>query len=119
MPRKSWVLVFVLLALTAASVSAQRAQRPPRSPHETVESDVDGCHFAITYGRPSKRERVIWGALVPWGKWWMPGADASTVITTSKAIVLGGLTVPAGSHTIYMWPDEKTPKLIINKETGQ
>ena len=51
-------------------------QRPnPLSPHESATVTVDGARITITYGRPSKRGRKIYGALVPYGRVWMPGAD--------------------------------------------
>ena|SRR5579871_874521 len=89
------------------------------SPHEVHEFDAGSCHISINYGRPSKRGRDIWGGLVHWDRWWMPGADEATLITTSKAIVLGDLPVPAGTHSLYFWPSETKPQLIVNNQTGQ
>jgi len=86
---------------------------------DTVLGDVDGAHFAIEYGRPSKRGRVIWGNLVSFSRWWMPGADEATTLTTSAPIAFGELVVPAGEYTLYTAPGEKEFALIINRETGQ
>jgi len=107
------VAVFVLLMLLPAS-----AQRPRVSPHETHDFLIDGSKITIEYGRPSKKGRVIWGGLVPWGRWWMPGADETTTLRTPDVLVIGGLTVPAGEHTLYMWPDRQASQLIINNRTG-
>jgi hypothetical protein len=74
--------------------------------------------MSMEYGRPSKRGRVIWGTLVPFGRWWMPGADEATTLTTSMPIAFGSLNVPAGDYTIYTQPAETTFQLIINKATG-
>jgi hypothetical protein len=110
----------VLAVLAAVHVGVHAAQRPRVSPRATVEAEIDGAKIAIEYGRPSKRERVIWGTLVPWGRWWMPGADESTSIVTSAPIVFADkLTMPAGVHTIYTLPGEDAFLLIINKQTGQ
>jgi Protein of unknown function (DUF2911) len=49
----------------------------------------------------------------------MPGADEATTLKTSAALVVGGLAVPAGEHTFYMWVTERDPTLIVNGETGQ
>jgi hypothetical protein len=118
------IAVFLATALSASLLAQHTAHtglghhsRP--SPHETVESDVDGCHIAITYGRPSKTDRVIWGKLVPWEKVWMPGADEATTIVTSKTIAFGPLVLPAGMHTLYMLPGIKESKLIISKMNFQ
>jgi hypothetical protein len=102
------------------SVSSAAAQRPRVSPHETHGFAVDGSTITFDYGRPSKRGREIWGALVPWKRWWMPGADEATIITTEDPIVFtGNLTMPAGQHTLYMMPDPETSQLIVNKQVGQ
>ena len=113
----SLLVAVVLVAGGTAALSAR--QRPRMSPHEIHEFDAGGCHFTLNYGRPSKRGRKIWGGLVPWGHWWMPGADEASIITTSKAIALEGLVVPAGSHTLYMLPDESASELVVSNEVGQ
>lgn len=89
-----------------------------RSPRDVVMADVAGSRISIEYGRPSKRGRVIWGTLVPWNRWWMPGADEGTTFTTSKALTFGDLAVPAGDYTIYTEPADGNFVLIINRETG-
>ena len=113
------------LALTAAVVTAgtvvthARWQRPRVSPRDTVKATIDNSNITIEYGRPYKRGRVIWGSLVPWNHWWMPGADESSTITTDATIVFANsLTMPAGTHTIYTLPGDEEFKLIISKEVG-
>jgi hypothetical protein len=105
------------VVLVARGTAGRQRQRI--SPHEVHEFDAGGCHFTLNYGRPLKRGRQIWGGLVRWGHWWMPGADEATIITTSKGIALEGLVVPAGSHTLYMLPDESASDLVVSNEVGQ
>ena len=95
-------------------------QRGPRvSPHESVKATIDGAEMTITYGRPSMRGRTIFGALVPYGRVWCPGADEATTLTTDKPLKFGPLTVPAGTYTLYTLPGEKQWQLIVSKKTGQ
>ena len=101
-----------------ALVARLNAQ-PPGSPHETVKATVGGATISIEYGRPYMRGRKIMGSLVPYDRVWRTGADAATTLTTSKALVIGGATVPAGKVTLYTLPAEAGWKLIINKQTGQ
>jgi hypothetical protein len=82
-------------------------------------AEVDGARLTIEYGRPSKRGREIWGALVPWDRIWMPGADEATTFTTSDTLVFGSLVVPPGEYTIYTMPTAASVQLVINKQTGQ
>jgi hypothetical protein len=104
----------VCVALTAPAAHAQRV-----SPHETHEFTVDGATITVTYGRPSTRGRKIFGALVPYNKVWMPGADEATVIETTAALQFGDFKLPAGRYSLYTMPSDKQWRLIINKKTGQ
>ena len=109
----------VSVAVIAASPRILRAQRPRVSPRGTVEAKIDGAAISMEYGRPYKRGRVIWGSLVPWNHWWMPGSDESTTITTDAALVFGGtLSMPAGTYSVYTQPGPDEFKLIIVNETG-
>jgi hypothetical protein len=49
----------------------------------------------------------------------MPGADETTSIVTDGALMVGTLSMPAGTHTIYTLPAADSFTLIINKQTGQ
>ena len=120
MRRLGWALALTAAVVTAGTVAAHaRWQRPRVSPRDTVKATIDSCNITIEYGRPSKRGRVIWGSLVPWNHWWMPGADESSTITTDATIVFANsLTMPAGAHTIYTLPGDEEFKLIISKDVG-
>lgn len=107
----------VITFVTSTSIP-RHPEGERRSPREVVITDVDGSRISIEYGRPSKRGRVIWGTLVPWGRVWMPGADEGTSFTTSKELTFGTLTVPAGDYTIYTQPADDKVQLIISRDTG-
>jgi hypothetical protein len=101
-------------------VPSVHGQRPnPLSPHESSTVTIDGARITITYGRPSMRGRKIYGALVPYGRVWMPGADESSKFETSAPLQFGTFKLPAGAYTLYAVPGEKEWTLIINKRTGQ
>ena len=104
---------------SAAVMSIRTFAQPPGSPHETVKATVGSAEISIEYGRPYARGRKIMGGLVPYGRVWRTGADAATTLTTSKALVIGGTTVPSGKITLYTLPGDDQWKLILNKQTGQ
>ena len=94
-------------------------QRGPRvSPHESVDATIDGAEIVITYGRPFMRGRTIFGALVPYGRVWCPGADEATTLDSTRVLQLGTLTVPAGPHTIWMLPTADVWTLVVSKEAS-
>jgi hypothetical protein len=120
------IRVHMLLAVAGAAlvglVSDMRVagQEKRLSPHETVSAQVDGAKVSITYGRPYKKGRQIFGGLVPHDTIWRTGADEATTLTTDKALMFGNLHVNPGSATLYTLPTAKGPwKLVINKQTGQ
>ncbi len=88
------------VAVLGLRLTADEAQRPRVSPHESVSAAIDGAAITITYGRPFMRGRQIFGALVPYGILWCPAADEATVRESNRDLQFGTLRVPAGPHTI-------------------
>lgn len=107
------LLMFSVLALILASCSAQNEKR--KSPHETVSND----NIEVTYGRPYKKGRVIFGGLEKYGEVWRTGADEATVITFKKDGTFGGQAVKAGSYALFTIPGEKEWSVILNGVTKQ
>lgn len=89
------------------------------SPPDTVRADVNGANVSITYQRPSKRGRTIFGGVVPWDAVWRTGANTATVFTTDRNLTIGGVAVPTGSYTLWSIPSRSGWQLVINKQTGQ
>lgn len=89
------------------------------SPRDSLTAKVGDATVSINYGRPSKRDREIFGGLVPFDKVWRTGANEATSLTVDKDIEIGGEKVPAGSYTIYTIPGKSSWTLILNKQTGQ
>jgi len=91
----------------------------PLSPRDSAVADVGGAHLAVDYGRPFARGRRVMGEVVPWGEVWRTGANAATGFTTTRDLEIGGVTVPAGSYTLWTLPSQQGWKLIVNRQTGQ
>ena len=120
-PLRTKMLVAVTAAgaaLTVLIAASEAAQRNRVSPHESVTATVHGATLTITYGRPSVRGRTIFGALVPYGTVWCPGADEATTLDSNKALRFGTLTVPPGPHTIWMLPTAGEWTLVVSKESS-
>ena len=117
------MLVLILVGATIGLDAARRArpaEQAPNSqrasPHESVSQVVDGAQLTIVYGRPSMRGRTIFGALVPYGRVWCPGADEATTLESNRPLMLGNLRVPPGPHTIWMLPTAERWTLVVSKE---
>jgi hypothetical protein len=89
-----------LTALVARPADAQiRA-----SERAMVRQTIDGTTLTIDYARPSARGRELFGALVPWGGVWTPGANWATTLTADRDIRINGVEVPAGSYSVWAMP---------------
>ncbi len=127
MNRYKFLLLLVAAAVGVTSLTAQeKKKKEVLSAKATVQADIDGNEVKIVYSRPAMRDpkggetRKIWGKLVPYGKVWRTGANAATLLTTQKPIVIGGYELAAGTYTLFTQPEaDGSAKLIINKKTGQ
>jgi hypothetical protein len=107
---------YLILALVAISSILPACAQPERkSPHETVKSG----NISVTYGRPLKKGREIFGALVPYGQVWRAGADEATEITFAKDGSIGGKPVKAGTYSLFAIPTEKSWTIILNSQLKQ
>lgn len=91
-------------------------QRPKASPAGTATYNKDGLKIEVTYNRPYKKDRVIFGGLVPYGEVWRTGANKPTTFTTNKALTVGGKELPAGKYTLWTIPHADKWQVIFNKK---
>ena len=107
--------ILSLFALLLAATVSHAQPSHPKSPHDTVKTK----DITITYGRPYKKGRDIFGKLEPYGKVYRCGADEATQITFAKDVTFGGKPVKAGTYTFCAIPNEKTWTVILNSQLGQ
>lgn len=109
-------VALIVLTCITSTVWAQKDKKRASS-HETVKNEM----MSITYGRPAKKGRVIFGdnALVPYGKVWRTGADEATEITLNKPCMFGDKKVEAGTYTLFTIPGKSEWTVILNKKLGQ
>lgn len=113
----------MLVAAAAMLAVAQDVPAPSKggkaSPHVSHTATIGGKKITIVYGRPSKKERKIFGGLEPYGKVWRTGADEATTFTTEGDLMLGSLHVEKGKYSLFTIPNEKEWTLILNKVVDQ
>ena len=73
----------------------------------------------MDYGRPLLRGRTLLGNVISYDRVWRTGANAATQFTTSAPITLAGLSLPAGTYTLWTAPHVGRVDLIVNRQTGQ
>jgi hypothetical protein len=112
-----------LILVAAFAVAAGLA--PAQSPPAQTSITLDGKQVGIRYSAPSVRGRKIFGAggllsQDPTYPAWRAGANSATALHTDADLDIGGLRVPKGDYTLYVWiADPDNWQLIVSKETGQ
>jgi len=114
----SIVLIF-LGCWDLTETKAQEALKPRPSPLEVVTLKYEDTYIKITYGRPHKRGRNIFGDLLPYGEVWRTGANEATEITVTGDIKLGGHQIRPGTYTLFTIPNKQGWTIILNSELGQ
>jgi hypothetical protein len=113
----SYLLLATLLLGFPLSLSSQRRGEQPKprlSQHGTVSQTINDTVITVDYNRPVARGRELFGALVPWGRIWCPGADEATSIALTTDVVVNGETLAAGSYTIWANPDPDEWTIIFS-----
>jgi hypothetical protein len=70
----------------------------------------------VTYSRPAKKEREIFGKLVPFGKVWRMGANESAEIKFYQDVTIQGKKVKAGTYSLFAIPNSTEWTIIINND---
>jgi len=109
-------VAFVLIGIIVATLDAGRAtgQTIPKSQHATVSQTVAHTEITIVYDRPVARGRPLFGALVPWGEIWTPGANVATTFEVSRAVRINGASLPPGKYSLWSIPDTTRWTIIFN-----
>ena len=115
---KALVMTAAVLAVAVTDVWAQ-------SPPASANVSVAGKSISVRYSAPSVRGRKIFGdggllSRDPTYPAWRAGANSATTFHTDADLDVGGLHVPKGTYTLYVWvQDPASWQLIISKQTGQ
>lgn len=94
----------------------------PASPSDKVEYSRNDLEITITYSRPYKKGRLIFGeaaegALQPYGEYWRLGANAGTEITFNRDVQFADAKVAAGTYRMYAVPGKDAFEVTLNSET--
>lgn len=119
--------VYFLLGIFIFSACRQPKPEQPdpvrrKSPIAIAKTmhDASSTYVKIVYGQPYKRDRDIFGNVVPFDEVWRTGANEATELTTTNDIIFGGQKLEAGTYTLFSIP-RKNDKwtIILNSELGQ
>ncbi len=109
-------IVIITLLLTFC---APRTPQSRKSPTENLTINKNNLTIKITYCQPSKKNRKIFGGLVPYNKIWRTGANEATEITFSENVKINNQIIKAGTYTLFTIPKKEGWTLILNSILGQ
>ncbi|HSG07535.1 MAG TPA: DUF2911 domain-containing protein [Longimicrobiales bacterium] len=96
---------------------AEALERP--SPIREVSFSVGGHDGLLCYGAPSARGRVILGEIEPFGTPWRMGANEPTTLHLTGPTQVGGVTLEAGSYSLYAIPGETEWTIFLNSNVDR
>ena len=99
-------LSIIALGLLIYSVFVENIFAPRLSPKDTAKITLNDLDLKVEYNRPSKRDREIFGALVPFDKVWRTGANEATTFQTNKDLMIDGMLLKKGKYTLWTVPME-------------
>jgi len=105
-------LLWAAAAVMISSAASSQALLSPRVMADSKDMQVE-------YGQPSKRGRIIFGALVPYDEVWRTGANDVTVITLRRDALFGDKPVKKGDYVLFTRPGKEKWLVILNSEMNQ
>ncbi|MFN5829389.1 MAG: DUF2911 domain-containing protein [Bacteroidia bacterium] len=114
--KKLFLPLVLAVSFSISSTNAQTLKTPAPSPLQTIKQNFGIGEVSLEYSRPSVKNRVIFGDVVPYGKMWRTGANASTKITIGEDTKIEGNAIPAGTYAIYTIPGAETWEIMFYKD---
>ncbi|MEP6713640.1 MAG: DUF2911 domain-containing protein [Ferruginibacter sp.] len=124
------ILAIVSLVISSFSNSFSQTNVPPldKSPMDISfypdnypvlkiqDKAAEPLAAKVTYSRPQRNNRVIFGDLIEYGKVWRLGANEATEIEFFQNVKISNTKIKKGRYTLYAIPSADKWALIVNKE---
>ena len=111
--------IIAMAFIAAPTANAQNFAGLQKSPTDIAYAKADRNSkptIKVIYSRPLKKNRTLFGKLVPYGKVWRTGADEATEIKLFKDYKFGNKTVKAGTYSLFTIPGEKEWTIILSSD---
>jgi hypothetical protein len=100
---------------TASSADILPLDQVRKSQPGAVAQRIATTEITIAYSRPVARGRELFGALVPYGAVWHPGADKATSIAISRDLHVSDRPLAAGKYSVWAIPRAETWTMIFSR----
>jgi len=116
--KKIIIVVGVVVVILAIAFVGLRIYTKQFSPHDLATYESEESTITVSYSRPYKKERDIFGDLVPYNEVWRTGANEAAVFTTSAPLLIAGENLSPGSYSLFTIPGKDSWQIILNSETA-
>lgn len=113
------VAIALILLVLAVSRYYIKKEKKSYSPEDRIEFSKGKLQIVLFYNRPYKKNREIFGGLVPYDEVWRTGANEATTFETNQNLTFEGKTLRAGTYSLWTIPRQDTWTIIFNSEYGQ
>ncbi len=119
------IIACILIAFVASYSNAQSFRKTDKSSLDMAYFPDNFAHdrkagqkavIRVTYSRPLKKDRQIFGKLVKYDEVWRTGANEATEIKLYTDVKFGGKKVKAGSYSLFTIPGETEWVIILNSD---
>ncbi len=83
---------------------------------DSVQQLTNNTSIKFVYSRPQVRGRTIFGAVVPWNRFWRTGANAATRMVIDKPVFFGDKQLAAGAYSVWTMPTQKGWTMMFNSQ---
>jgi len=123
-----------LLVVLATGANAQKMDGLDKSPMDMAYYPDNFAHdrkfspklignlpaiVRVTYSRPAKNGREIFGKLIKYNEVWRTGANEAAEIKFYRDVTLQGKTVKAGTYSLFTLPSANEWTIIINTDLDE
>ena len=109
-------LLITILTIFLSSFIFSQIETPQPSPLSKFSQKVGLDNVNIVYSRPSARQRIVFGSLIPFGEKWRTGANENTKITFEDNVNIQNKKKKKGTYSIYTIPNLNSWNLIFYKK---
>lgn len=113
------VALVIVIGLGWGVSQYQTQQTKSFSPEDHVNFSSNGVNITVFYNRPYKKDREIFGSLVPYDKVWRTGANEATTFESNKELTIEGHVLRRGKYSLWTIPGKEKWTFIFNSQYGQ
>ena len=123
MKTKNKIQILLTLFFTGGSLWSMSQNSefivPRTNSKATIAQTIASTQIEITYNRPNKKGRVIFGNLVPYSQVWRTGSDEATKVYFSTPLMLEGNAIDSGRYELFTIPGKDNWEVILQNSKNQ